>query len=31
MTLRVNLTEFEKSWLLTWALIAAYHGFGLFQ
>ncbi len=28
MTLRVNLTPFERSWLMTWALIAVAHGAG---
>jgi hypothetical protein len=29
MTLRMHLTEFEKSWLVTWALIALSHATGL--
>lgn len=29
MRLRIHLTEFEKSWLITWTLIAFSHLTGL--
>lgn len=31
MTLRMNLTPFERSWLLTWGIIAVSHGIGLLK